>query len=226
MKERPRNITPMFRGLSPILLIHFLFFCSCNCLAGCFLFRIFIQNGECNIGCMVRDTLESGYKIGEDHAGFRRTFVAGQTLYMLLLQIPLLVICLCHLQKPHLSFNGITVTCGMRLDPMISYEITNLVFVILPIHNVSPYKKDFLDIAFHTVTLYRPFDHGFFHDISSCLFFVSRKIWLLLFHNTATIMPQIITGRKISNFIVNFSLFLKTISQNLPPLSNSSHNTN
>ena len=76
MKERPRNITPMFRGLSPILLIHFLFFCSCNCLAGCFLFRIFIQNGECNIGCMVRDTLESGYKIGEDHAGFRRTFVA------------------------------------------------------------------------------------------------------------------------------------------------------
>ena len=92
MKERPRNITPMFRGLSPILLIHFLFFCSCNCLAGCFLFRIFIQNGECNIGCMVRDTLESGYKIGEDHAGFRRTFVAGQTLYMLLLQIPLLLI--------------------------------------------------------------------------------------------------------------------------------------
>ena len=92
MKERPRDITPMFRGLSPILLIHFLFFCSCNCLAGCFLFRIFIQNGECNIGCMVRDTLESGYKIGEDHAGFRRTFVAGQTLYMLLLQIPLLLI--------------------------------------------------------------------------------------------------------------------------------------
>jgi len=41
---------------------------------------------------MVRDTLESGYKIGEDHAGFRRTFVAGQTLYMLLLQIPLLLI--------------------------------------------------------------------------------------------------------------------------------------
>ena len=44
MKERLRNITPMFRGLSPILLIHFLFFCSGNCLAGSYGWNLLLHN--------------------------------------------------------------------------------------------------------------------------------------------------------------------------------------
>ena len=108
--------------------------------------------------------------------------------------------------KPHLSFNGITVTCGMRLDPMISYETHKLVFVILQSIMFLHIRKTFWISPFHTVTLYRPFDHGFFQT-----FFLSflcfPKIWLLLFHNTATIMPQIITGRKIRILLSIFLCF-------------------